>query len=47
MYYGNAINAERAKVEEVETKRVEAESKLQRAKVVAEQLKKKLHETEC
>lgn len=47
MHYGNAISAERAKVKEAETKRVEAERKLYKAKAVAERLKKKMHETEC
>lgn len=47
LYYGDAIRVEMAKVEDAEIKRVEAESKLDKAKAVAKQLQKDLHETEC
>lgn len=40
LHYGDTISAKRAKVKEVENKRVEAENKLKKAKAMAKQLKK-------
>lgn len=47
LHYDEAMGAEGAQVEDVEVRRVEAESKLKKGKAMVEQQKKELHKTEC